>query len=110
MRATTAQREWPMYRQPSRRDAVARFWRDVAGAVAAGLTLLAAGLFGVLMFAHELGVQGPGAQVAAGHAAAAMFAIAFAILADRTRGRPAVVGVIAVFVITAATLWWYWLR
>lgn len=109
LRAMTAEAEWPMYDQPQGDTGAGGFWRGIAGAVAAGLMLLALALFAVTMFAPELGVRGPGAEVLAGHSVAAVFAVAGAILADRTRGLLAFIGMVGAIAIATITLWWFWL-
>ncbi|MFC6871058.1 hypothetical protein [Haloechinothrix salitolerans] len=109
MRAMTVKREWPMYEQPQGDSRAGGFWRGMAGAAAAGLLLLALALFGVTMFAPELGVRGPGAEVLAGHTVAAVFAVAGAVLADRTRGLLAFIGMVGALAIPTITLWWFWL-
>lgn len=108
MGAMAAEREWPMY-QTQDDVRTGGFWRGLAGAVAAGLMLLAIALFALTVFAPEFGVRGPGAEAVAGHAVAAVFAIAAAVLADRTRGLPAFIGVVGALAIATITLWWFWL-
>lgn len=109
MRAMTAQREWPMEEQPHRGGCVSRMGRGIAGAAAAGLALLALVLFGVTAFAPELGVRGPGSVVVAGHGVGALFAVAAATVADRTRGLLGFLGGVSAIAIAAITLWWFWL-
>ncbi len=98
-----------MYDQPQGDTGAGGFWRGIAGAVAAGLMLLALALLAVTMFAPELGVRGPGAEVLAGHVVAAVFAVAGAVLADRTRGLLAFIGMVGAIAIATITLWWFWL-
>ncbi|MPY78566.1 MAG: hypothetical protein GEV04_08735 [Actinophytocola sp.] len=98
-----------MHEQPWRGRRTGGFWCGIAGAIAAGLMLLAIGLFLAEMFAPEFGVRGPGAEVLAGHIVAAVFAVAAAVLADRTRGLTAFVGVVGTLAIAMITLWWFWL-
>ncbi|WP_051400277.1 hypothetical protein [Haloechinothrix halophila] len=108
MGAMTAEREWPMY-EPQGDVRAGGFWRGLAGAVSAGLMLLAIALFALTAFAPEFGVRGPGGVVLAGHVVAAVFAVAAAVLADRTRGLLAFIGVVGALTIATITLWWFWL-
>lgn len=85
-----------------------RLWRGVSGVLAVGLVLLALALIGVQVYASTRDLPGPGVDVVVGHVVAAAAAVVAQVVADRRKGW--VVGVcgLAVVVLAALTLWFYW--
>ncbi|MBW4719313.1 hypothetical protein [Saccharothrix obliqua] len=85
-----------------------RVWRGVSGAVAVGLVLLALALIGVQVYAAGHDLPGPGVDVVAGHVVAAVLAVVAQVFADRrTRWVAGVLG-LAVLVLGAGVLWFFW--
>ncbi|GAA1307084.1 hypothetical protein [Saccharothrix xinjiangensis] len=87
---------------------VAKVWRGVSGTLAVGLVLLALALIGVQVYAGTRDLPGPGLDVVAGHAAAAVAAAVAQVLADRRTGRAVTLCGLVVVVLTALTMWFYW--
>jgi hypothetical protein len=84
------------------------FGREVAGALAVGLSVLAIVVlvFQVLSWIRDM--PGPGATMVGGHLGAAALAVIVQRVADRTSGPLAAVSAVAVVVITGVTLWLLW--
>lgn len=95
--------------QPDGTRAGGRFARGLAGAVAAGLAVLAAALVAAGVLAMNNGERGPGGLMIIAHVLAALLALGAAAVADRIRGLFAAVAITGVLVITAAVLWAFWL-
>lgn len=87
---------------------VGAMWRGLTGALAAGLVLLALGVLGVQIYAYTQHLPGPGGVAVTGHLVAAVLAVVCQRNADRSSGWRSALGVLAVLVITSATLWLFW--
>jgi hypothetical protein len=87
---------------------VGAMWRGLTGALAAGLVLLALGVLGVQIYAYTQHLPGPGGVAVTGHLVAAVLAVVCQRIADRSSGWRSALGVLAVLVITSATLWLFW--
>lgn len=84
------------------------FGREVAGALAVGLSVLAIVVLVFQILAWIRDVPGPGVAMVLGHLGAAVLAVLVQRVADRTTGWPATVAAGAVVVITGATMWLLW--
>lgn len=93
--------------EPPEPDSGGGLVRGLAGSLAAGLVLLTLGLLAAELLTS--GGSGPGVGVLVGHAVAAVLAVVAAVVADRTRGFATAAAVTAVLLVTAVTLWVYWL-
>ncbi len=84
------------------------FGRELAGALAMGLSVLAIVVlvFQVLSWIRDM--PGPGAPMVVGHLGAAALAVIVQRVADRTSGLLATVAAIGVVAITGVTLWLLW--
>ena len=80
--------------------------RFASGTVTAGLLALAAVVGASAAMAGDR--PGPGIGAVAGHAAAAVAALALQVFADRRRGVLAVPAALLVFPLAAAVLWFWW--
>lgn len=87
---------------------LARLWRGVSGALAVGLVLLALAMIGVQVYAGTRGLPGPGLDVVAGHAGAAVAAVVAQVVADRRRGWAVALCGLVVVLLVVATLWFFW--
>ncbi|GGP61053.1 hypothetical protein GCM10010185_36940 [Saccharothrix coeruleofusca] len=87
---------------------LARVWRGLSGAFAAGLVLLALVMIGVQVYAGTRDLPGPGLDVVLGHVLAAVIAVVAQLLADRRRGWPAAALSLLVVVAGAVALWLFW--
>jgi len=85
-----------------------RWWRGFTGSLAAGLVVLAVGVYGVAAVCLFTGAPGPGAVLLAGHPIAAGLALVAQRVADRRSGPQAAGAGLAVvlFTISALTLFW----
>jgi hypothetical protein len=84
------------------------FGRELAGALAVGLSVLAIVVVVFQVLAWGRDVPGPGLTMVLGHLGAAVLAVLVQRVADRTRGWPATAAALGVVVITAATMWLLW--
>jgi hypothetical protein len=84
------------------------FWRELSGALAIGLGILAVVVVGFQVVAWLRATPGPGAASVLGHLLAAGLAGAAQWFADRRRGWSGAVAVLAVFVIAGVALWLFW--
>jgi hypothetical protein len=84
------------------------FGREVAGALAVGLSVLAIVVLVFQVLAWIRGVPGPGAMMVVGHLSAAVLAVLVQRVADRANGAAAAVAAVAVVAITGATMWLLW--
>lgn len=84
------------------------FGRELAGALAVGLSVLAVVIvvFQVLAWARD--VPGPGAAMVLGHLGAALVAVLVQRVADRATGLVATIAGLGVVVITGVTMWLLW--
>jgi hypothetical protein len=86
----------------------ARFARELAGALAVGLSVLAIVVLVFQILAWIRGMPGPGATMVGGHLGAAVLAVLVQRVADRNGGWLAGLAAIAVVAITAVTMWLLW--
>ncbi|OXM67277.1 hypothetical protein [Amycolatopsis vastitatis] len=86
-----------------------RWWRGFTGSLAAGLTVLAAGVLVVAGICLYTGAPGPGATLLIGHPVAAVLAVLAQRVADRRNGLPAVGAGVAVVLFTVSALTLFWL-
>jgi hypothetical protein len=100
----------PIDPPPPRRstNGLGRFGRELAGALALGLSVLAIVVLVFQVLAWFRGIAGPGGTMVAGHLGAAVLAIIAQRVADRARGMVAGLAAIAVVAITVATMWFLW--
>ncbi|OLF16529.1 hypothetical protein BU204_16355 [Actinophytocola xanthii] len=84
------------------------FGRELAGALAVGLSVLAVVIVVFQVLAWARGVPGPGTAMVLGHLGAAVLAVLVQRVADRTSGWPATAAALGVAVITGATMWVLW--
>ncbi|SDM06713.1 hypothetical protein SAMN04488074_11646 [Lentzea albidocapillata subsp. violacea] len=84
------------------------FLRAVSGVLAVGMVLLALGNIGVQFYANSRDLPGPGTLSVVGHVVAALLVVGGQIVADRYADWKAPVASLAVFVVSAATLWTFW--
>lgn len=84
------------------------FGREVAGALAVGLSVLAIVILVFQILAWVRGVPGPGATMVGGHLGAAVLAVLVQRVADRNGGLLAGVAAVGVVAITAVTMWLLW--
>jgi hypothetical protein len=104
--AAEAATEPPTERE-GRRPA-AGFWREVAGALAIGLVVLAAAVLVFQIVAMMTAIPGPGLGTVAGHMGAAAVAMLAQRVADRRAGWLGVAAVVTVLIVTGGTLWIFW--
>ncbi|GAB3446714.1 hypothetical protein [Actinophytocola sediminis] len=93
---------------PATRPVGGGFGRELAGALAVGLSVLAVVIvvFQVLAWARDM--PGPGTAMVLGHLCAAVLAVLVQRVADRATGLVATVAALGVVVITGATMWMLW--
>lgn len=84
------------------------FGRELAGALAVGLSVLAVVVVVFQVLGWARGVPGPGTTMVLGHLGAAALAVLAQRVADRSRGWVAAAAAIGVVVITAVTMWLLW--
>ncbi|SMD22196.1 hypothetical protein [Lentzea albidocapillata] len=84
------------------------FLRAVSGVLAVGMVLLALGNIGVQFYANSRDLPGPGTLSVVAHVVAALLVVGGQIVADRYADWKAPVASLAVFVVSAATLWTFW--
>ncbi|HEV7650767.1 MAG TPA: hypothetical protein VGP26_21695 [Actinophytocola sp.] len=85
-----------------------RFARELAGALAVGLSVLAIVVLVFQILAWIRGLPGPGTTMVGGHLGAAVLAVLVQRVADRNSGWPAGLAAVAVVAITAVTMWLLW--
>jgi hypothetical protein len=84
------------------------FGRELAGALAVGLSVLAIVVLVFQVLAWIRGVPGPGAMMVVGHLGAAVLAVLVQRVADRASGAVAAAAAVAVVAITGVTMWLLW--
>ncbi len=84
------------------------FAREVAGALAVGLSVLAIVVLVFQVLAWIRDVPGPGASMVGGHLGAAVLAVLVQRVADRTTGWLGGLAALAVVAITGITMWLLW--
>lgn len=96
--------------QPATAAHLARggFGRELAGALAVGLSVLAVVIVVFQVLAWVRDVPGPGTAMVLGHLGAALVAVLVQRVADRTTGLVATVAGLGVVVITGVTMWLLW--
>ena len=94
--------------QPERKVG-GRLLRGFTGVLAASMVLLFLTVLGAQIYFQSTGYPGLGWPAVGGHLVAAVLAVLFQRLADRRAGAVAVLSSLAVVVITAGTLWLFWL-
>lgn len=94
-------------RRPSR---FGGFLRGLAGSLALGLLVLAAGLLGTQLWAVNNGLEGPGVGDVVTHFVAAVLALVLNGVADRRGGRAGAWCCFGSFLCVLTTIWfWWWL-
>lgn len=84
------------------------FGRELAGALAVGLSVLAVVIVVFQVLAWGRDVPGPGAAMVLGHLGAAVLAVLVQRVADRAAGFVATAAALGVVAITGATMWLLW--
>lgn len=84
------------------------FGREVAGALAVGLSVLAIVVLVFQVLAWIRGMPGPGATMVGGHLGAAVLAVLVQRVADKNDGYLAGLAAAAVVAITGVTMWLLW--
>ncbi|WP_444827736.1 hypothetical protein [Actinokineospora sp.] len=84
------------------------FWRELSGALAIGLCVLALVVLGMQVFAGAQGMPGPGIGVVLGHFGAAVAAVVAQRFADRRRGPEAALAIVLVGIATGIAIWFFW--
>jgi hypothetical protein len=84
------------------------FGRELAGALAVGLSVLAVVVLVFQGLAWIRDMPGPGVAMVLGHLGAAVLALLAQRVVDRTSGWPATVAAVGVVAITGATMWLLW--
>lgn len=84
------------------------FVRALAGALSAGLLVVAFALLAVQIWAGYNHLGGPGVPDVVTHFAGALLALVFCVAADRRRGFAGGLCCLLAFACVAATLWFWW--
>jgi hypothetical protein len=84
------------------------FARELAGALAVGLSVLAIVVLVFQLLAWIRDVPGPGATMVGGHLGAAVLAVLVQRVADKNTGVLSYLAAAAVVVITGVTMWLLW--
>lgn len=85
-----------------------KFPRELSGALAAGMVLLAVVVIGAQVYAAVRGTPGPGFLMVAGHIGAGALCLACQRMLDRRTGRATIVPGVLLVVVALATLWLFW--
>jgi hypothetical protein len=93
--------------QPSNRRKL-KFPREMSGALAAGMVLLAVLVLGAQVYALVRGTPGPGPIAVVGHLGAGAFCLACQRMLDRRTGRATILPGALMVVVAVATLWFFW--
>jgi hypothetical protein len=93
---------------PRERPRRGGFGRELAGALAVGLSVLAIVVVVFQVLAWIRGVPGPGATMVGGHLGAAVLAVLVQRVADKNEGVLAGLAALAVVAITGVTMWLLW--
>jgi hypothetical protein len=86
----------------------ARFWRELSGALAVGMAVLAGVVLVFQILAWIRDMSGPGGRMVIGHLVAAGLVVGAQLFADRRTGWAAGVALGGAAAVAAATLWLYW--
>jgi hypothetical protein len=92
-------------REPAYRGGL---WRELSGALAVGMSVLAVVVIVFQVLAWGRDVPGPGAWTVFGHIAAAALAIVVQRFADRLTGWAAAASVLGVVAVSGVALWFFW--
>ncbi len=84
------------------------FWRELSGALAVGLGVLALVVLGLQVVAWFQGVPGPGLGVVIGHVLTAVAALVAQRFADRRTGPETALAVVLVGIATGIAIWFFW--
>ncbi|WP_424184405.1 hypothetical protein ACOBQX_21165 [Actinokineospora sp. G85] len=84
------------------------FWRELAGALALGLCVLALLVLGLQVLDTAQGVPGPGVWTVVAHVLCAVAAVLLQRQADRRAGPQAGLAILLVFVLTGVAVWFFW--
>lgn len=85
-----------------------KFPREITGALAAGMVLLAVAVVLAQGYALVRGTPGPGFFMVAGHVGAGALCLACQRMLDRRTGRATILPGALLIVVAAATLWLFW--
>jgi len=85
-----------------------KFPREISGALAAGMVLLAVLVLGAQVYALFRGTPGPGVLAVIGHIGAGALCFACQRMLDRRTGRATILPGVLMVVVAAATLWFFW--
>jgi hypothetical protein len=83
-------------------------WRELSGALAVGMSVLAVVVVVFQVLAWGRDVPGPGIGTVLGHIAAAALAVTVQRFADRMAGWAAVASVLGVVAVSGVALWLFW--
>lgn len=83
-------------------------WRELSGALAVGMSVLAVVVVVFQVLAFFGSMPGPGALTVFGHIAAAVLAVFVQRYADRLTGWAAALSVLGVVAVSGAALWLFW--
>lgn len=83
-------------------------WRELSGALAVGMSVLAVVVIVFQVLAWGRDTPGPGSWTVVGHVAAAALAVFVQRYADRLTGWAAGLAVLGVGVVSGVTLWLFW--
>lgn len=83
-------------------------WRELSGALAVGMSVLAVVVVVFQVLAFFGSMPGPGALTVLGHIAAAVLAVFVQRYADRLTGWAAALSVLGVVAVSGAALWLFW--
>lgn len=95
----------PAEETPTRRSG---FWRELSGALAAGLLVLAVVVLAIQVVDQAQGMPGPGVLVVIAHFLCAAGALALQRQADRRRGPQAGLMILLIGVVTGIAVWFFW--
>ncbi|PPK70098.1 hypothetical protein V5P93_001024 [Actinokineospora auranticolor] len=98
----------PERAEPEQRRPRSGFWREICGALAIGLCVLALIVLVLQVVAWSKGVPGPGVGVLLGHFAMAAVAVLAQWFADRRRGPEAALAMLVVGIATGVAIWFFW--
>jgi hypothetical protein len=84
------------------------FWRELSGALAAGIVLLTAVVLVLDVISWARGVPGLGVWVLVGHVVGSVLAVIAQRQLDRRQGRPALLAGLALGVVVVAVLVLFW--
>ncbi len=83
-------------------------WRELSGALAVGMSVLAVVVVVFQVLAFIRAMPGPGVLTVLGHVVAAVLAVFVQRYADRHTGWAAALSVLGVVAVSGAALWFFW--